>query len=413
MNSPRLKVLLSAYACEPGKGSEPYVGWSWAMQLREFCDVTVLTRANNKANIEKAMGKEAGPNLNFLYYDPPRLLVWLKKRGLPIALFYVVWQIGARSFVGDRIAMFDVVHHVTFNSFLAPGFWWFDKPAVVLGPLGGGMTSPVEMMPLFRGRVLSESLRRGTVSVGALNPFLRRSFTNAKKILTANEDTRRRIAPRFQSKVESLLETGISSSSLGAEPTARTSSGPFRLMWIGSLISRKAPVLAVAAVEKCLAMGVNVRLDIIGEGHERKRLERMVKDRGLESVVSWLGWLSHDQVAGQLRKADALLFTSARDTSGNVLLEAMATGLPSIVIAHQGAGEIATCETSVLIAPERPDILERRIADAVVALASDSELCASLGKAAWLRVKEYYTWEAKAVRMFEIYREVTGVATGA
>lgn len=410
MSPPRLKVLLSAYACEPGKGSEPYVGWSWAMQLREFCDVTVLTRANNRPGIEKAMGGEKSPHLNFLYYDPPRLFLRLKKLGLPIAIFYVVWQIGARYFVGDRVRSFDIVHHVTFNSFLAPGFWWFDEPAVVLGPLGGGMTSPSEMMPLFRGRILSESIRHGTVSIGAVNPFLRRSFQSAKKILAANEDTRRRIAPCFQSKVESLLETGIPSSRLGTEPPARTPSDTFRLVWIGSLVSRKAPVLAVAALEKCLTMGANVRLHIIGEGYERRRLEVMIKERGLGSSVSWSGWLAHDEVLVRLREADALLFTSARDTSGNVLLEAMATGLPSIVVAHQGAGEIATGETSVLIAPERPDILARRIADAVVTLASDRGLCVSLGKAAWHRVRESYTWEAKAARMREIYRELAAAA---
>ncbi len=53
--SARLKVLMSAYACEPGKGSEPEVGWQWAMRMARFHDVTVLTRANNRAAIEPAV----------------------------------------------------------------------------------------------------------------------------------------------------------------------------------------------------------------------------------------------------------------------------------------------------------------------------------------------------------------------
>ena len=53
--SKRLKVLISAYACEPGKGSEPEVGWQWALQMARHHDVTVLTRANNRQAIEPAI----------------------------------------------------------------------------------------------------------------------------------------------------------------------------------------------------------------------------------------------------------------------------------------------------------------------------------------------------------------------
>ena len=51
----KLKVLISAYACEPNKGSEPEVGWQWALQMARYHDVTVLTRSNNRAGIEKEL----------------------------------------------------------------------------------------------------------------------------------------------------------------------------------------------------------------------------------------------------------------------------------------------------------------------------------------------------------------------
>jgi len=53
----RLKVFISAYACEPNKGSEPAVGWQLALHMARFHDVTVLTRANNQENIEKALDR--------------------------------------------------------------------------------------------------------------------------------------------------------------------------------------------------------------------------------------------------------------------------------------------------------------------------------------------------------------------
>jgi len=53
------KILLSAYACEPNKGSESAVGWDWALNLtRNNCEVYVVTRLNNKRNIENYLKKK-------------------------------------------------------------------------------------------------------------------------------------------------------------------------------------------------------------------------------------------------------------------------------------------------------------------------------------------------------------------
>src|SRR5215510_12679494 len=69
--SQRLKVLISAYACEPGKGSEPEVGWQLALHMARLHDVTVLTRANNRQSIETGLASHDGPHPKFIYYDLP------------------------------------------------------------------------------------------------------------------------------------------------------------------------------------------------------------------------------------------------------------------------------------------------------------------------------------------------------
>ena len=54
----KFKILLSAYACEPNKGSEPQVGWKWATTLSKLGhEVYVITRRNNKTNIENYLAK--------------------------------------------------------------------------------------------------------------------------------------------------------------------------------------------------------------------------------------------------------------------------------------------------------------------------------------------------------------------
>lgn len=71
--------LMSAYACEPGEGSEPGVGWNWAIELAKKHNVIVITRENNRDKIETEYSKEQYPNLLFYYCDVPRYLSFWKK----------------------------------------------------------------------------------------------------------------------------------------------------------------------------------------------------------------------------------------------------------------------------------------------------------------------------------------------
>ena len=68
----QLKVLISAYACEPDKGSEAAVGWNWVLQISRSHEVWVITRENNQERIEKAAATKPLPNVHWVYFDLPR-----------------------------------------------------------------------------------------------------------------------------------------------------------------------------------------------------------------------------------------------------------------------------------------------------------------------------------------------------
>ena len=130
------RVLLSCYACEPDKGSEPGVGWNWALAMSEKFKVRVLTRSNNQNAIRQALLDIQKPNLSFLYYDLPQWVLTLKKKGLiSTSAYYILWQLGAKRMMGKSIDDFDIVHHMTFNMFLSPGFGDLKKPSSFLGHL--------------------------------------------------------------------------------------------------------------------------------------------------------------------------------------------------------------------------------------------------------------------------------------
>ena len=113
-----MRVLLSSYACEPGKGSEPEVGWQRALHMLAYADeVWVLTRSNNQTVIERdPLSRKQG--LHFLYFDLPPWVLKLKKQAWFLPLYFILWQWGAYRLAAwrHRITPFDRVYHVTFVS---------------------------------------------------------------------------------------------------------------------------------------------------------------------------------------------------------------------------------------------------------------------------------------------------------
>ena len=58
-------LLVSAYSCEPLKGSEPAVGWNWVIELAKRNRVHVITRANNQTVIEQHLPNDIKGNIVF------------------------------------------------------------------------------------------------------------------------------------------------------------------------------------------------------------------------------------------------------------------------------------------------------------------------------------------------------------
>ena len=139
------RILLSAYACEPGKGSEPEVGWLWATELADAGhEVWVITRQANRHAIEMNLGDQPRPRLHFVFYDLPAWARRWKRGARGVHLYYALWQWGAYR-VAKRLTReinFDCVHHVTFVGMRAPSFMGLLGLPFFLGPVSGGESVP-------------------------------------------------------------------------------------------------------------------------------------------------------------------------------------------------------------------------------------------------------------------------------
>jgi glycosyltransferase involved in cell wall biosynthesis len=413
-----MKLLISAYACEPNRGSEPGVGWEWATRLAARHEVTVITRSNNQVAIanELAAGTATGKP-QFIYVDLPDFFLRLKKRGiLPVSLYYLLWQLTARIAVHSRMREFDLVHHVTFNGFRFPGAWWKTPIPVVLGPLGGGSIASSSYRSCFGScfgsRLFSEWLRGLSVRCWRLNPWTLASLLSSDAVLAVGREMAERFA-KLGIQADLMLETAVPAA-LEAEPKNVQACDRKDFLLVGNLEPWKAWQIAFDAFAAAVAGGMNGhRLVVIGTGQQLAEAKTRAVELGLEQDIEFAGLLPREPLWERMRNARGLVFSSVRDTSGNAALEAMAAACPVICFKHQGVAWMTDDNCAIRIDPGEWESSVEGFAKGMIALAGDDVLVETLGKAGRKRAMEEFSWEAKIRKVERIYQRVTGLADSA
>jgi glycosyltransferase involved in cell wall biosynthesis len=126
---------------------------------------------------------------------------------------------------------------------------------------------------------------------------------------------------------------------------------------------------------------------IIGDGPERPSLEGQIKSLGLGDKMRLLGFQPATRVLKELQLASLFVLPSISESQGVVYLEAMATGTPIIGTNIPGVDEtVINGESGILVPVASPEDL----AQAVMHLLEDKELCKRLSDNALLRVDEHY-----------------------
>lgn len=395
-----MRILLSAYACEPDKGSEPGVGWHWAIELAKIGhEVWVITRANNRPSIEKALQTDPIKNLHFRYYDLPAWARWWKKGTRGVHLYYLLWQWGAfrlaRSFTGQ--VSFDYVHHITFGVFREPSFMAFLGKPFIFGPVGGGERAPYALRKSFprRGLVL-DALRDLLNGLTRINPLMRAVYRRSSIILCKTKETLSCIPPKYRNKCVLRLEIGFDGPVAGRSPATGglvRQEKKLRFLFVGRLIYWKGLHLGLRAFAQLLQEYPDVELTIIGSGPDEARFRRLSGSLGTESAIKWIPWMDQSAVMQAYEDHDIFLFPSLHDSSGNVVLEALAHGLPVICLDLGGPGVLVDerCGLTIATAGKGEQDVILALAAAMRKLFENQGLRASLA-AGTRACAEEHTW---------------------
>jgi glycosyltransferase involved in cell wall biosynthesis len=407
-----MRILLSAYACEPGRGSEPGVGWNWALHLSRLEEVWVITRANNRGPIEQALAKTPLPGLHPVYFDLPRWMRFWKKGSRGLRLYYYLWQFGAWRLARKlhREIGFDVAHHVTFVKYWMPSFMALLDTPFVWGPVGGGESAPRRFWHSFslRGKIY-ETARDIARSLGSLDPFVRWTARRSALAMATTAETEAAVKVAGAPHTMVYSEAGISDEEierLGRLPMTRAEGRPFRLVSVGSLLHLKAFELSLRAFARFASGQPDAEYWVIGSGPERERLEWLTGALRVRDKVTFWGAVPRATVLEKLAECDAMVHPTLHDSGGWVCLESMAAGRPVVCLNLGGPGVQITEETGIKIPAVSPEQAVRDMAAAFDKLAGDPELCRRMGLAGRRRVAEQFAWSRKAASMLRVYEQV-------
>jgi len=400
----RLRVLISAYACEPGKGSEAGVGWNMALQMAKLHDVYVLTRANNRVIIEPALPDENSPN--FIYYDLPKWAMWWKRGPRGAQLYYYLWQI----FAGRMLKKlncnekFDVGHHVTYVRYWMPTIFPSIGMPYVIGPVGGGEFAPVEFENRFPFKsLIYEKVRRIIRAFVPFDPFVRNSIRHAACVLTTTNESRAKVAQLGARRIEVYPESGVSKSEFSRLSTVSCNAegSPIIFVSSGRLLALKAFELGLKAFARSNL--TDAEYWIIGDGPEGAHLKQLVHELGMSDRVRFLGWIERSQALAALARAHVLVHPSLHDSGGWVCPEAMAMGKAVICLDLGGPGAQINEKTGIKVNPSGINDAITGMAEAMNSLAHNRGRLKSMGLCGKKEVEERYIWENKCRHYSDIY----------
>lgn len=404
-----MKILLSAYSCEPGQGSERGVGWNVVKAVAQHHQVWVLTRPDEgKETIEAELTCNPEPNLHFVYFNLPIFgSMWKWGFGL-MQLHYYLWQIQAY-FVARRLHQqidFDVAHHVTFVKYSRPSFLAFLPIPLLWGPVGGGEFAPKAFWQDFSLKSkIHEVVRLLACWVFELDPFVRLTAQRSAAVKAATEDTAIRVRRMGAKNVSVELAIALLDEEIAAlAQYPLPGNSPIRFISVGRLLHWKGFHLGLRAFAQ--ANLPHAEYWIVGNGSERQALEKMAAMLNISHQVKFWGELSREETLQKLSECTALIHPSLHDSGAGVCLEAMAVGRPVICLDLGGPAVQVASDTGFKVAASTPQQAVKELTKAIARLAGDRDLQQRMGQAGRKRVSEIFNWQVKGRELAKLYQEI-------
>ncbi len=359
-----LSILINAYACSPGMGSEPGMAWNWCANLANYCELHIITEGEFRDRIEAVVPTlPQGRNMHF-YYNPVsdevRRMCW-NQGDWRFYKHYKGWQKKTYLMAKEICSRekIDILHQLNMIGFREPGYLWklaeeVNKP-FVWGPIGGLKQFPVAYLRGASWKTALFNRIKNIINVMQVKYDKRvdKALRRADLLISSIPDSYKMI--KKYKGLESVIipETGCHLNLTKRDVDKGNNS--LRLLWVGKFDFRKQLEIAlrtIAAVSK----SIDVRLDVCGSGNGQQEAyyKNLAVELGINENVTWHGNIGNDEVLGKMQTADLFFFTSVSEDTSTVVLEAVSCGLPVLCFDACGFGYVINGKVGMKIPLTNP-----------------------------------------------------------
>jgi glycosyltransferase involved in cell wall biosynthesis len=393
-----MKLLLSAYACNPNRGSEEGNGFNWVWESAALGhEVWCLTTPRGQQDLEQLLTERAdnpiARRIHPVYVTVPTAVDYAYRWQTGVYLHYIVWQYRAWRVARQLDAQvdFDIVHHVTYNSLQMASWLWRLKKPLMLGPLGGGMTAPESLRKYLPDWFKTETIRNlisGLLTT--FDPNVRQSLRHAALVMTANRDTAALARQLGARKVTLNMSAALPESFLPTAyvPRPALEGRELRILWLARIYPRKGLHLVLAALSQ-VDKRVKFHLDILGDGPVGYLVPGWIAEAGLQERVTWHGSVPYEATRAAYLNHDLFMLCSLRDTYANQYLESMALGLPILTLDHHGATDFIADAAAVKVPVQSAEETTAALARAVERLYDHPAELERMGRAGIAYAAQY------------------------
>lgn len=394
-----MNYLISAYSVNPYKGSEDRIGWNWVLQYeknyKEGDRIILLTKKFNEKDTRKGLEEFNIQHVELVIVDVPNALNWFREKHSAFHhMYYILWQHWAWLWVKHSGIRFDVIHHVTMNDYRIPSEMYKAKGAkVIWGPMGGAQVTP-RPLKVYEKNQLVASFREFVNKSCSWNPFYKKALRSYYKIYCINNETQKQISRIVGKDVPLMPELALRDEYKNL-PIRKGNNDILKIVFVGRLIGKKGIAFLVDALS-LMPTDMNWELLIFGDGDDHALIEKQIADSGIGKNVKLMGNRPLNQIAEAYQQADVFVLPSLRETSGNVLLEAMAYAVPIVAFDTSFCRLLKEVDCGVFINTEQAlNNIKEDYCKAIVTLGQDKELAKQMGMNGYKYVNSKLTWDEK------------------
>ena len=422
----KLKVLLIIEQCNPEWPSVPLVGYSFYKHISMLVDTTLVTHERNKTAMQKAH-----PQSDIVYMSESKFITRYYNVAEKISKLKgkIIWPL-YNALTYPIYAEFNHKVYSTFNKIILNGEYDIvhaltpilprypvkvikacKKTPFILGPVNGGVPFPKGFQAVARQEFSYFNFLR---LIGRyIIPGYRETYEKANYILSGSTYTMNLIKSLFDinnQKIELFYENGIDDSFITKEKKPskidKKNNTKINLLFVGRLVPYKGADILIEAIGQLEQQILDkIKLTIVGDGPERNVLNNQVNKLCLNEKVNFTGWVEQQATVNYYRDSDVFCFPSVREFGGAVVLEAMANGLPCIVINNGGIAEYITEETGFKIDPVSRNFVIKELKKHITNLVQNEVLRHEMSMKAIQRARNF-TWSAKACAIKNIYNKL-------